>query len=134
MKTRLLAGWTAPEFAAKDVDGETRSLGDCRGRYLLLSFYRFASCPLCNLRISQLIGRKEWFDSRGVALLAVFHSPAERIRRYVGRRQAPFPIVPDPERKLYDAYQPVVEVAWAAFGAPRSRMRGGARKAMRWYR
>jgi len=54
---RLQAGQPAPDFLRPDIGGKTIRLGDYRGRYLLLSFYRYASCPFCNLRVHELLQR-----------------------------------------------------------------------------
>ncbi len=51
----------APEFAVADVFGVPVRLADYRGQRLLLSFYRYASCPLCNLRVHELLQHHaEW--------------------------------------------------------------------------
>ena len=52
---RLTFGDTAPAFETTSIDGRPIRLDDFRGQKLLLAFFRYASCPLCNLRISELI-------------------------------------------------------------------------------
>ena len=79
----------------------------------MLSFFRYASCPLCNLRIQELIREYDRLTFNGLLVLAVFQSPAERIVHYVGRQLPPFAIIPDPELKLYRAYG--VESSWGGF-------------------
>lgn len=111
---KIVEGQAAPDFSVTDIDGKTHELGDYRGSYLLLTFYRFASCPLCNLRVSQVIKRKAEFEARGMSFLAVFHSPEEAIRRYVGRQGVPFPLIPDPRRELFRTYD-VLEISWLKF-------------------
>ena len=37
-------------------------------------------------------------------MLAVFESPRTNLLQYVGRQDAPFPIIGDPEAQLYDLY------------------------------
>ena len=34
----------------------------------------------------------------------MFQSPRESIEKYVGRQNPPFPLAPDPDRKVYDLY------------------------------
>jgi peroxiredoxin len=43
-------------------------------------------------------------------MVAVFQSPADKIRNYAGRQEPPFPIIADPDRGLYKAYG--VETSW----------------------
>ncbi|MFC1890661.1 peroxiredoxin-like family protein, partial [Thermodesulfobacteriota bacterium] len=98
---------------ARDLFDNPVSLEDYRGKRLMLSFYRYASCPLCNLRIHELIKNHDPLKDRGLSMLAVFQSPAESILEYVGRQDIPFPVIPDPDRSLYHAYG--VESSWGAF-------------------
>ena len=79
----------------------------------LLSFFRYASCPLCNLRVRELITKYEQFVENGTRILAIFQSPTERITHYVGTQSPPFPIIPDPDLTLYHLYG--VESSWRGF-------------------
>ena len=108
--TRLIDGQKAPNFSVSDMAGKEHSLERYLGKYLLLSFYRYASCPFCNLRISQLMQRADVFKTEGLEILAVFQSPEEKIRHYVGKQHPPFSIVPDPDRALYRTYR--LETSW----------------------
>lgn len=110
---RLKVGQAAPDFEIQDTAGVRHSLAGYKGRNLLLSFYRYASCPLCNQRVNRLSNwlstrREEDFD-----VLAVFESPGERIRQYVGQQEPLFPLIPDPERRLYQLYR--VESSWLKY-------------------
>lgn len=98
------AGDTAPAFQVKDIQNREINLENYRGRKVLLSFYRYASCPLCNLRISELLGKQAAWKAGGLDLIAVFQSPESSIDRYVGKQGIPFPVIADPGRKLYDQY------------------------------
>jgi len=111
---RVEVGAQAPLF-------ETSSLGDIppirlqdyRGRRVLLSFYRYASCPLCNLRIHELARRSDTWKAQGLDMLAVFQSPDGKMQQYVGKQKLPFPLVPDPEERLYVLYR--VGHSWVGF-------------------
>lgn len=101
---RLKKGQRAVNFKVKDIFGNEISLADYKGKILLLSFYRYASCPLCNLRVNQLIQHEPIFKKSGMEMLAIFQSPQESIIKYVGKQDAPFPIIADPQRELYKLY------------------------------
>lgn len=113
MSARLRHGEIAPHFLKRDLLGHDINLHDYAGRWLLLSFYRYASCPLCNLRIHELSLRCTAWQTQGLEMLAVFQSPAEKLRQYVGKQQALFPLLPDPEQRLYALYG--VKCSWAGF-------------------
>lgn len=116
---RLRPGEPAPRFDAVDQFGAAVSLAALRGRPVMLSFYRYAGCPLCNLRVGQLLSAHAELADRRLAMVAVFQSPAEVIARHVGRQDAPFPIVPDPGMGHYRAWG--VETGWLAFLASAGR-------------
>jgi len=101
---KMSSGSKAIDFSVTDVLGNTISLNAYQGKRVLLSFYRYASCPLCNLRVHQLTQANEQLKNLNIELIAVFQSPIERIKEYVGTQNVPFPIVADPEEKLYKLY------------------------------
>src|SRR3970040_1402026 len=100
----LRAGQRAPDFLRPDIGGKSIRPSDYRGRYLLLSFYRYASCPFCNLRVHELLQRLAEFDQHELSLVAVFQSARAGILEHVGKQQPPFPIIPDPAHDLYRRY------------------------------
>jgi peroxiredoxin len=110
---RLINNNIAPDFSKSDLDNVIFELSKSRNKLLLLAFFRYASCPLCNLRIHELIKNyhalKDYLD-----IIAIFQSPSDKIKQYVGKQVIPFPIIPDPEKKLYQLYH--VESSWLGFG------------------
>ena len=101
---RLGNGDIAPAFATHDVFDQQVQIGGQRDQYVLLSFFRNSACALCNLRVHQLIERYPQYQAQGLAVIAVFESSQESIRQYVGKQDAPFPIIPDPDGTLYNLY------------------------------
>lgn len=110
---RLSKGQMAPKIRIEDWQGEILTLDAMRGEYVLLSFYRYASCPLCNLRIRQIIAGHVELQRQNLRVLAVFQSSGKKIGQYVGTQAPPFPLIPDPDLKLYKAYG--VESSWRGF-------------------
>lgn len=104
---------SAPNFVLKDIEGNLINLRSYQGKKVLLSFFRYASCPFCNLRVHELIQRYPHFQSAGLSIITVFESPLSQIRRYVGRQKPPFPIIADPQRRLYQQYG--VQSSWWAY-------------------
>lgn len=112
-QSRLKDGDPARPFEAWDMEGKRVELPNHPGRHVLLSFYRYASCPLCNLRVHELgVISREW-KAHGLDMLAVFQSPQGKLRQYIGRQQVPFPMIPDPEQRLYRLYG--VDHSWVGF-------------------
>jgi peroxiredoxin len=102
--TQVKAGSIAPTFEATTYRGDPLTLESFRGAKLWLSFYRFASCALCNYRIHELMARYEEFADAGIRIVGVMQSAPEQIAKYATKRKAPFPIIADPERNLYQQY------------------------------
>ena len=110
---RLKAGDKAIPFSAETIEGKVISLKQFAGKPLLLMFYRYASCPMCNLRIRDFAVHYPNLHKRGLEVVAFFHSPARSIRSHVGKRYYPFHLVPDPNYIVYQSYG--VETSWARF-------------------
>jgi len=108
---KLAPGNEVVPFSTVDVDGRPVSLEQFRGRPLLLMFFRYASCPMCNLRLHDFAKEYPRLQARGLSAVAFFHSSAQAIKRNAGRRNYPFPLVPDPDQESYRAFG--VETSWA---------------------
>jgi peroxiredoxin len=101
---RLRPGQMAPIFSAVDLYGRHISLLDYANVRVLLSFFRAAVCPLCNLRLAQLIQRYPIYQRQGLYAIAFFESGPEYGHRYLDRQQAPFPLIAGLESDVYDQY------------------------------
>jgi peroxiredoxin Q/BCP len=104
----LTHGQTAPDFTVQDIDGNTIRLSDYNGKKLLLCFFRYAACPFCNLILHSFIERYPKLHENGLEVLAFVQSSRESILDYPLKRQLPrppFPLIPDPEQKVYKLYE-----------------------------
>lgn len=100
---RLVIGSTAPVFEADALGGRRVALGALRGRTVLLKFYRFATCPVCNLHLHQFIRDYRLVEALGLTTVVLFHSPAAKLE--ASRREAcPFDLVPDPDKTIFRAF------------------------------
>lgn len=68
---------------------------------------------MCNLRTRKMILDYDKFKSYNLKIITIFESPEKSIRRDVGKQKPPFPIIPDPERKLYKLFG--VTISWVGF-------------------
>ena len=115
---RLKAGDKAPDFTAKVWNGQDLKLSDFQGQKVWLAFFRYASCPFCNLRVRDIIRRHDEFKSKGLKVIGVFQSPLESFDEYVRKQNPPFPLVSDPEETLYKIYG--LEASLGAFLSPKN--------------
>lgn len=101
---RLKIDRPAPIFACDDAYGRSVNLTQYAGYNVLLSFYRAAVCPLCNLRFLHIADRYAEYSRQGLAVIAFFESSPETVRYYLDRHQPPFPVIADPSRTFYKLY------------------------------
>lgn len=102
--TILNKGEHAPDFLMRDMTGRNIRLSDFTGKKVLLSFFRYATCPFCTVRFVRLAQEAERYARSGLIILAIFESSEQYINNYIGRRGLPFPVIPDPDGSLYALY------------------------------
>lgn len=115
---RIAAGTTAPDFTATVYLRDPLTLSQLRGKKVWIAFFRYAGCPLCNLRVHQMIQRYDAWQAQGLQIVAVFQAPVDEVEANVGKQNAPFPIVCDPDEKLYALYG--LEASLAGFLSPKN--------------
>jgi len=92
----LHAGDRVPVFALPDPDGKLVSSQDLLTRGpLVLTFYRGAWCPFCNLDLQALEEIRPEIEARGALLLAVSQQTAANSRKSQRSNRLGFPIVGD---------------------------------------
>lgn len=100
-------GAAAPEWQLKGLDGRRVSLGQFRGRSLLLFFFRGTWCPNCRKQMEQIAA--EWQRIEKLAAVVGIVGEGQReVADFVSRNPLPFTLLPDPTReviKQFDVYQ-----------------------------
>jgi len=95
---RLKTGNKAISFSIETITGKTISLEEFNGKPLLLMFFRYGSCPMCNLRLRDFAQYYPSLHERGLEVAAFFHSSARSILANAGKQKYPFHLVPDGSR------------------------------------
>jgi len=102
----LTVGQPAPEFEAIDQkDRLVRIPAGCKGKKVVLSFLRYLGCPLCLMKLDEMIAHYPAYAAAGTSLIAVVQSVPGHVKKYSERKQVPFSLLSDVERKLYQLYQ-----------------------------
>lgn len=109
---RLKENEIAPKFCVKDMNGIDFDLLTPREKPLLLAFFRYASCPLCNLRVHELIENYDELKEK-IEIVLIFQSPKDKIEKYVGKQDIPYRVLPNSSKSLYHLYG--VENSWLGF-------------------
>ena len=100
---RLKSGVKARNIRLPAIDVSMFETESAKGKPIMLSFFRFASCPFCNLRVNELVRRFDEFGN-DFTIIAVFDSPLDNLTRHAEGHKAPFPILADEDNKYYREY------------------------------
>lgn len=87
------------ELQLPAIDNTEFNIETVSGKRFLLSFYRFAACPFCNMRLHQLVTKYDELPD-DFEIIAIFDSPLDNLQRYANGHAAPFPILAD-ETNIY---------------------------------
>ena len=91
---QIVTGDTAPEFTLPAIDGSTFNMADMKGKRVILTFFRFSTCPLCNMRIRRIVQRWNEF-SKDAVMVAVFDAKVGDLQKRMKKHDAPFVVVAD---------------------------------------
>ena len=81
--TTLKTGDKAPNFEAKDEQGNLIKLEDYKGKKLVLFFYPKASTPGCTMEACNLRDNYQVLQDRGYEILGVSADSAKRQQNYL---------------------------------------------------
>lgn len=102
---KLKNGQLAPSFDVLDIHGKEISLHKLTNRKVILTFFRYAECALCNLRVSELQNESKRLEQLDIKLIAVFQSSKDSlIKSIYNRHTFDFIIISDPKLELYNLY------------------------------
>lgn len=100
---RLKPGDPVIDIQLPALDNSQFNTESLRGRRYMLSFFRFAGCPFCNIRMHELVTRYNELPD-GFPIVAVFDAPLEDLQRHETRHHAAFPVLADEGNSYYEQY------------------------------
>ncbi len=101
----LKVGSTAPDFTLPDALGNDVRLADMLAKGpLVLTFYRGAWCPYCNLQLHALKQSLPHFAAHGAQLVAITPQTPDRSKAQIEKDPYPFPILSDLDSSVMRAY------------------------------
>ena len=102
--TTLRAGDQAPNFAAPDQTGETRSLTDYKGKKVVLYFYPKDDTPGCTAEACNLRDNYARFQAAGYEILGVSPDAPKKHVKFIDKYSLPFPLLSDEDHAVALAY------------------------------
>jgi thioredoxin-dependent peroxiredoxin len=100
----LKEGTTAPNFTAKNANGETVRLKNLRGRKVVLYFYPKDDTPGCTKEACSFRDAFSDFKKRGIEVLGVSPDSEASHKKFTAKYKLPFTLLADPEHSISEAY------------------------------
>lgn len=102
--TTLKAGDKAPDFSAKDQDGNIIKMEDYKGQKLVIFFYPKASTPGCTAEACNLRDNWERFKAEGYKILGVSADSEKRQKKFREKYNLPYPLLADENKEVIEAF------------------------------
>ncbi len=100
----LKVGDNAPNFSAKDEDGNTVNLSDFKGKKLVVFFYPKASTPGCTAEACNLRDNFKELQNKNYALLGASADNEKRQKSFTEKYKFPFPLLADEDKAVINAF------------------------------
>ncbi len=98
-------GQMAPDFSARDDQGNTINLKDFRGKKnVVLYFYPKDDTPGCTIEACNFRDDFSKYQDKETVVLGVSFDDAESHKAFKNKFQLPFPLLVDSDRKIAQAY------------------------------
>jgi thioredoxin-dependent peroxiredoxin len=100
----LKEGNKAPLFTAKDQVGNKVSLGDYKGKKVVLYFYPQDSTSTCTVQACNLRDNYKELTEKGIVVLGVSPDDAASHNKFIEKHKLPFTLLVDTEHKILNKY------------------------------
>jgi thioredoxin-dependent peroxiredoxin len=100
----LVPGAKAPDFTLPCDDGQSVSLGQFKGRKLVLYFYPRADTPGCTREAQAFSALTKEFAAAGTAILGVSADPVKAQDAFKAKYDLTIPLASDETHRMLEAY------------------------------
>ena len=105
----LSEGTKAPNFEAKDQNGNTHTLGDYAGKKVVLYFYPKDMTSGCTKQACNFAELYPQFLDKGAVVLGVSKDSVASHKKFEEKYGLAFTLLADPEKKVIEAYDVLKE-------------------------
>ena len=102
--TMLKEGDKAPDFKARDADGNQVELSAFRGQKVVLYFYPKDDTPGCTREACSFRDSHSKLTRRGIKVLGISLDSEASHKKFAAKYDLPFTLLNDPERSVSEAY------------------------------
>ena len=117
---RLKIGDPAPNISLPAIDGSTFEMASMKGKSVIFTFFRFSSCPFCNIRINNIMKRWDEFPDDTV-MVGVFDAELSDLAKKMTKHNLKFTVVADESYQHFLAHgveKSILRVLLAPIRAP----------------
>ena len=100
----LEAGNKAPSFTLTDKDGREVSLGDFKGKKVVLYFYPKDMTPGCTQQACNLRDNHQALKKAGYEVLGVSVDDEKRHQSFIEKHELPFTLIADTDHRLTELF------------------------------
>ncbi|HRI03445.1 MAG TPA: thioredoxin-dependent thiol peroxidase [Pyrinomonadaceae bacterium] len=100
----LKEGDKAPDFNAKDQDGNDVKLADLKGQRVVLYFYPKDDTPGCTKEACSFRDADDVYKSKGIRVLGVSTDNEKSHQKFISKFQLPFDLLADTDKQIVEAY------------------------------
>lgn len=100
----LTEGAVAPPFEGMTQDGRIISLGDFKGKKLILYFYPKDNTPGCTAEACDLSENYDFWLSKGVEIVGVSPDSSTSHQKFIEKYGLKFNLIADTEKKILQDY------------------------------
>jgi peroxiredoxin Q/BCP len=106
---KLSIGDKAPNFTSKDQNGTPISLGDFKGKKVVLYFYPKDNTPGCTAESCDLRDNYSRFQKAGYEILGISTDSEKSHLKFIEKYDLPFQLIADTDKTVHEAYGTWVE-------------------------
>lgn len=96
--------YTAPDFSLNDSEGESRSLKDYAGKWVILYFYPKDDTPGCTTEACSLRDARDDLQALGAEIIGVSKDDASSHDKFKAKYSLNFTLLTDPNGEVLNAY------------------------------
>lgn len=100
----LNEGSKAPDFAAKDQDGNKVKLSDQKGQRVVLYFYPKDDTPGCTKEACSFRDADDAFSKKGIKVFGVSIDDEKSHQKFISKYNLPFDLLADTDKKIVEKY------------------------------
>ncbi|MBV5261163.1 thioredoxin-dependent thiol peroxidase [Synechococcus moorigangaii CMS01] len=102
--TTLAVGQPAPDFALKNAQGETRTLADYGGNWLVFYFYPKDNTPGCTTEALDFTALAPEFAAHNAVIVGVSPDSEKSHGRFIEKKELTIELLSDPDHQAAETY------------------------------